>query len=202
MKPSEHFHAYLEYCEYAQLIGPGEFIEMEDRRRGCNLLAWTRLVVDLKDTYGAGMLLRTRAENGSVAYVRKERDRLIMGMFDKDKQFAPDGRLDELFPPGEVGSREGPELILWAVEERGDFPTDIGVAQMTWLTVSAIMTPDEKKTVGTLAKPIAEKAAEAEPSDFPAVVQVLKVSTEMQPATVLQWRGAYDAKTGKVSTKV
>lgn len=125
-----------------------------------------------------------------------------MGMFEKDKQFAPDGRLDEMFPPGETDSREGAELILYGVEDRGDFPTDVGTARMTWLTVAAIMTPDEKKVVGTLSKPIAEKSAEAEKSDFPCVVQVLKVSTDFNDALVLNWRGQYDVKTGKVSTTV
>jgi hypothetical protein len=122
-----------------------------------------------------------------------------MGMFDKDKQFAPDGRLDEMFPPGETDSREGAELILWAVEPKGDFPTDVGVARMTWLTVSAIPTPDEKKTVGTLSKPIAEKSEEQEKDDFPCIVRVLKVSTDFNDALVLNWMGKYDPKSGKVT---
>lgn len=125
-----------------------------------------------------------------------------MGMFDKDKQFAPDGRLDELFPPGETDSREGAELILWGVESRGTMPTGVGDAPVTWLTVSNIMTPDEKKVVGTLSQPISDKAAEAEQSDFPCVVKVLKVSTDFNDALVLNWRGQYDAKTGEVSASV
>lgn len=115
-----------------------------------------------------------------------------MGMFDKDKQFAPDGRLDEVYPPGETDSREGPKFVLWGVESKGTFKTDIGDADMTWLTVSDELTPEDKKVIGTLSKPIAEKAAEADPTDFPAVVRCLKVSTEFNDAMVLQWIRAYD----------
>lgn len=115
-----------------------------------------------------------------------------MGMFDKDKQFAPDGRLDEVYPPGEVDTREGSQFVLWGVETKGTFKTDIGDAEMTWLTVSDLLTPEDKKVIGTLSKPIAEKASEAVPSDFPAVVRCLTVSTEFNPAMVLQWIRAYD----------
>lgn len=122
-----------------------------------------------------------------------------MGMFDKDKKFAPDGRLDEMFPPGPVDTREGAELILWGVQPKGEFPTDIGMAEMTWLEVSAIPTPDEKKTVSTLSKPIAEKTGEADAKEFPCVVRVMKVGTDFNDALVLNWMGAYDPKTGKVT---
>jgi hypothetical protein len=115
-----------------------------------------------------------------------------MGMFEKDKQFAPDGRLDEVYPPGEVDTREGPDFVLWGVEAKGTFTTEIGDAAMTWLTVSDVFAPETKKVIGTLSKPIAEKAAEAEPSDFPAVVRCLKVKTEFNDAMVLQWIRAYD----------
>lgn len=202
----DFFYDYLEYCENAELIGPGEFVELLDRHRlgggvrgKTKPLTWTRLTIDLLDTWKAGTLLRQRTNKGSAAYVREKGHRSTMGMFDKDKQFAPDGRLDEMFPPGKTDSREGAEVILWGVEDRGEFPTEIGTAQMTWLTVSSIPTPDEKKVVGTLAKAIASKAAEADDSDFPCVVKVMKVSTEMADALVLQWMGAYDAKTGKVT---
>lgn len=118
---------------------------------------------------------------------------VLMGMFDKDKQFAPDGRLDEVYPPGPTDSREGPELVLWAVEDRGKFATELGDADMTWLTVSDVLTPEDKKVIGTLSKPIHEKAAEAEPEkDFPAVVRCIKVSTDFNDAMVLQWIRAYD----------
>jgi hypothetical protein len=113
-------------------------------------------------------------------------------MFDKDKLFAPDGRLDEVYPPGATDSREGPQFVLWGVEPRGEFQTEIGMAEMTWLTVSDLLQPENKKVIGTLSKPIAEKAAEAEASDFPAVVKCLKVSTDFNDAMVLQFIRAYD----------
>ena len=115
-----------------------------------------------------------------------------MGMFDKDKQFAPDGRLDELYPPGPTDSREGSKFVLWAVQDKGEFETDIGKARVTWLTVSDELTPEDKRVIGTLSKPIAEKADEADPSDFPAVVKCLKVSTEFNDAMVLQFIREYD----------
>jgi hypothetical protein len=115
-----------------------------------------------------------------------------MGMFDKDKVFAPDGRLDEVYPPGETDSREGPQFVLWAVEDKGDFETELGTARMTWLTTSDLLTPEDKKVIGTLSKPIAEKAAEADAKDFPCVVRCLKVSTDFNDAMVLQWIREYD----------
>lgn len=116
-----------------------------------------------------------------------------MGMFDKDKVFAPDGRLDELYPPGPTDSREGSQIVLWAVEDKGDFETELGTARMTWLTVSDLLFPEAKKVVGTLSSAIAEKVKEAESSDFPAVVKVLKVSSDKgNDAMVLNWLREYD----------
>lgn len=63
----DRFHDYLDHCENVALIGPGEYIEMV---APSEKLAWTRLVIDLRDTWKAGSLLKLRAENGSAAYVR------------------------------------------------------------------------------------------------------------------------------------
>jgi hypothetical protein len=115
-----------------------------------------------------------------------------MGMFDKDKQFAPDGRLDQVYPPGELDSREGSQFVLWSVEPKGEFETELGTAQMTWLETSDLLSPEERKVVGTLSAPIAAKAAEAEASEFPCVVKTMQVSTDQQPALVLQWVREYD----------
>jgi hypothetical protein len=115
-----------------------------------------------------------------------------MGMFDKDKQFAPDGRLDEVYPPGNLDSREGATFVLWGVEDKGKFITDIGEADMTWLETSEVLDPETRKVVGTLSSPIAAKAKEAEESEFPCVVKTLQVSTDQQPALVLQWIREYD----------
>lgn len=111
-----------------------------------------------------------------------------MGMFEKDKLFPPDGRLDEMFPPGAVDKPEGAQFVLWAVEPKGTLTTDIGPAQMTWLQVSTVDKPDQRYTVGTLSEAIAEKAKEAEASDFPAVCRSQTVSTEKgNDAFVIQW---------------
>jgi hypothetical protein len=124
-----------------------------------------------------------------------------MGMFDKDKQFAPDGRLDEVYPPGETDSREGAQFVLWEVIPKGDFTTEVGVAQMTWLVTSDVLAPEHKKTIGTLSAPIAAKAAEAEADEFPCVVRCLKVSTDQQDAMVLQWIREYDDGEGTPAKK-
>lgn len=124
-----------------------------------------------------------------------------MGMFDKDKQFAPDGRLDEVWPPGETDSREGAQFVLWGVQPKGDFVTEVGTAQMTWLETSDVLDPEHRKTVGTLSAPIAAKAGEAEPDEFPAVVRCLKVSTDQQDAMVLQWIREYDDGEDKPAKK-
>lgn len=124
-----------------------------------------------------------------------------MGMFDKDKQFAPDGRLDEVYPPGDLDSREGSQFVLWSVEDKGKFITDIGEADMTWLTTSDVLDPENKKVVGTLSSPIAAKAKEAEASEFPCVVKTLQVSTDQQPALVLQWIREYDDGEAKPAGK-
>lgn len=116
-----------------------------------------------------------------------------MGMFDKDKVFAPDGRLDEKYPPGPTDSREGSQIVLWGVEDKGDFETELGTARMTWLTVSDLLFPEDKVVVGTLGSAIAEKVKEAESTDFPAVVKVLKVSSDNgNDALVLNWIREYD----------
>lgn len=64
----DHFYEYLDYCETVELIGPGDYIEKFATNE---VLAWTRLTNDLRDTYNAGLLVKKYAENGSMAYVRK-----------------------------------------------------------------------------------------------------------------------------------
>lgn len=118
-----------------------------------------------------------------------------MGMFDKDKVFAPDGRLDEVYPPGPVDSREGPTFVLWGVEPKGVFEVENQIEnnpEMTWLTVSEVLSPEDKKVIGTLSGPIAEKAKQAEATDFPCVVRSILVKTEFNDSNVLQWVREYD----------
>lgn len=98
-----------------------------------------------------------------------------MGMFDKDKVFAPDGQLEQW---AELGS----EFVLWDCwiqDENFEFdPTakgDEGKAAMSHLVVSKKVTPDEKKTVSSLGGVIAEKVKAKEDGDLPAVVRLESV---------------------------
>jgi hypothetical protein len=110
-----------------------------------------------------------------------------MSMFDKDRLYGGD-RLDETFQFGD-------KLILWGVEILSDpVPTEVGDATKTILTVSRMEQPDEKFKVGTLASAIADKAREAEESDFPAVVKYHQVTSERwgSDAAVLSLVEQYD----------
>lgn len=85
-------------------------------------------------------------------------------MFDKDRLYGGD-RLDETFTEDE-------RFILWGAEVLQEpVPTEIGDATKTILLVSKLESPTEKFPVGTLASAIADKARDAEESDFPAVVK-------------------------------
>lgn len=66
-KPKDRFHQYLDYCDATEIIGVGDFIE---RFAKSETLAWTQLLRDCMDTYNAGLLTKTKADNGSTAYVR------------------------------------------------------------------------------------------------------------------------------------
>lgn len=111
-----------------------------------------------------------------------------MGMFDKDRMYGGD-RLDEVFDLGDT-------FILWNVEILDKrVPTDVGDATKTVLEVSRESAPDEHFKVGTLASAIAEKAADAEPSDFPTVVKLEKVHSARwgTDALVISLVEPYDA---------
>jgi hypothetical protein len=66
--PVDRFYAYLEYCENVELIGIGDYVELVARGE---VLAWSRLMRDVMDTYRAGGLVKVRTGNGSAAYVRE-----------------------------------------------------------------------------------------------------------------------------------
>lgn len=103
-----------------------------------------------------------------------------MGMFDKDKEL---GRQM-------VGAfNYGDEFIVWdAAVDDEKVPTKLGAATKTRLYVSRLDKPLDKFEVNTLASAIAEKAAEAESGDFPAVVQLIQVRGQGDSqATVLQF---------------
>lgn len=96
-----------------------------------------------------------------------------MGMFDKDKQFAPDGQLHSLF---DIGVK----CILWDAEIHteefiikdtdGDKPIP-----MAWVTVSTLDDPNEKLVVSTIGTADIGKIRENDGSDLPAVIEMIQV---------------------------
>lgn len=110
-----------------------------------------------------------------------------MGMFDKDKQYGGDPlwirdgvkyvELEEVF------ALYGAEVVA------EDVPTKMGTAMKTELTVGKVKSSakgfvadpkSEKVKVVTFASAIADKAKEADPSDFPCAVklQIVKAAEE------------------------
>lgn len=120
-----------------------------------------------------------------------------MGMFDKDKVFAPDGQLN-----GEGGFAQlGDEFILYDCEiktEEFQFDPNEKAIPMAHLTVATKLKPDDKKVVSSLSGPICEKVREKEDGDLPAIVRVQSVPAskkEFNDAVVLQFIEPY--KKGK-----
>lgn len=64
----DRFHAYLDYCENVEPVSPGDYLEVV--LGVTEVLAWTRLVNDLRDTFNAGRLRKVNTTNGGAAYVR------------------------------------------------------------------------------------------------------------------------------------
>lgn len=110
-----------------------------------------------------------------------------MGMFDKDKQIGR--KLDTVF-------KYGDQFIVWGVDP--DQTAEIQPGQTvtkTVLTVSTLENPEERFEVGTLSKPINDKAKEADDTDFPAVVELLQVPSSRagwNDATVIQFVRPYE----------
>lgn len=102
-----------------------------------------------------------------------------MGMFAKDKEIG--NNIQNVFKFGDM-------FILWNVADGGEVATTLGPAKKTLLTVSKLDDPANQFECATLASAIASKAAEADPDDFPCVVQLLKVPSNFgNDAVVLQW---------------
>lgn len=124
-----------------------------------------------------------------------------MGMFDKDKVFAPDGQLNGA-EGGEGGfATLGDEFILWDCwiqEEEFQFdPNDDKKIPMAHLVVSQKLTPDAKKTVSSLSGPICAKVQEKADGDLPAIVRLQSVPASQKSwndAVVLQFIEPYDKK--------
>ena len=122
-----------------------------------------------------------------------------MGMFDKDKLFAPDGAMKDW-------SENGKPFILWNVEvKETEIPTPNGPtdsAPIVWLTVSTVDSPDAKDTVSMIGDNIKEKAEAMEPGDLPALCITKTVPSSIesgQDAYVLNWYGDYEPAKAKAS---
>lgn len=111
-----------------------------------------------------------------------------MGMFDKDKVFAPDGQLNgEGGGPGGF-AEAGDEFILYDCEiktEEFEFDPTEDKIPMAHLVVAKKMSPEDKKVVSTLSKPICEKVREKADGDLPAIVRLMSV-----PASQKSWNEA------------
>lgn len=103
------------------------------------------------------------------------------GMFGKDKEIG--NRIDGQYEIGE------PFILFDAAVAPDLVDTAIGKARKTLLETAALGSPDERVACVTLASAIADKAELAEPSDFPAVVELRKVPSTKgnQEALVLQY---------------
>lgn len=64
----DRFHEYLDYCENVEPVSVGDYLE---RINVAEALAWTRLMIDVKDTFDAGRLQKVKTTNGGVAYLRE-----------------------------------------------------------------------------------------------------------------------------------
>lgn len=114
-----------------------------------------------------------------------------MGMFDKDKLFAPEG-------PMKDWSEDGTPFILWDIEvKETEIPTPNGPtdsAPIVWLTVSTTGSPDKRDVVSMIGDNIKEKAEAMEPGDLPALCVTKEVDSSIeggQKAYVLNWHGDY-----------
>jgi hypothetical protein len=102
------------------------------------------------------------------------------GMFEKDKEIGL--RIDTEFDLREA-------FILWDAAVAPELvDTAIGKARKTLLEVSRLDEPDVRLACSTLASAIADKAEQATPDDFPAVVELRKVASNYgNDALVIQY---------------
>lgn len=110
----------------------------------------------------------------------------IMGIWDKDKSFAPDGQLNEFAPANESG---GTKFILREVELINPlFETELGTAPMIHLTVSPLNDPKVEKVVSSIGDTNARKffdpddkyKSKVEKGDLPAIVETRVVPAGQQ----------------------
>jgi hypothetical protein len=107
-----------------------------------------------------------------------------MGMFDKDKEFGT--RLDQVIAIGESF------VVFGAVVRPDTISTSLGDAEVAELEIGKLaddgVSVAERMTANTVASAIVNKVKEAEDSDFPAIVKLLKVDSKWgKKATVIQF---------------
>lgn len=123
-----------------------------------------------------------------------------MGMFDKDKVFAPDGPIKDWIETGK-------DFILWDAEIRAEeFETELSARQikagsaskhppMVHLKVSTLDAPTEIKVVSAIGDTIGNKVREKEDGDLPAIVRTEQVDSNYETqAFVLRFVAPYKAK--------
>lgn len=125
-----------------------------------------------------------------------------MGVWDKDKAFAPDGQLNEFAPPGTKFILKGAEII------DPNFETEIGTAPMMHLTVATLEEPDNDLVVSSIGDTNANKffdkdddyKSKVEKGDFPAIVETRSVPAKQESfsdAFVIRYVEAYSEEAVK-----
>lgn len=122
-----------------------------------------------------------------------------MGMFDRDKEFG--NRIDQQYG-------EGTPFVLLGVEFSGKtVPTKLGDAETVELLTMRLgsdgFVTGSEIVCTTIASAIVEKAREADDADFPAVVELRRVTSTKHgrnvSALVLQYVAPYSAPTTRVA---
>lgn len=134
-----------------------------------------------------------------------------MGVWDKDKAFAPDGQLNEFAPADSL--KGGTKFILYAVELiEKQFETELGTAPMIHLTVATLEAPDTKLVVSSIGDTNAGKffdkdndyASKIEDGDLPAIVETRVVPASQETfsdAFVIRFVEAFNKDTLKKQQK-
>jgi len=135
-----------------------------------------------------------------------------MGMFKTDKAFGVDvvsafplqprgvdanGQLRQSSDPFLLwGARVLPDRVETRVDREAGRTDPTTWARKTLLVVASLDQPTKHRLVTTLGSAIADKAEDAEPSDFPCKVELREVDSSFNnPALVIQWLDDVDDAT-------
>lgn len=125
-----------------------------------------------------------------------------MGIWDKDKSFAPDGQLNEFAPAGRKFILHNVDLIDPL------FETEIGTAPMIHLTVSTLKDPKTELVVSSIGDTNARKffdkdddyKSKIEKGDLPVIVETRTVSARQEgfnDAFVIRFVDLFNKETAK-----